>query len=298
MCAAAALKDFGRRSVLLFGSTGALGSAVADAFARANWRVIGCSTSGSSRKGKDTSRLQDLPGCSRAAVTPSPSHAFIEVKGLSTLSLREQGDEILKQLQPLLATGPLLHAIICCSGAFACSPVESAEFLSEAQHLVRANCYPSMLCAHVAATLFNSQQEKKELPSPLVVLTGAAAVSSKTPTPSMIAYGCSKAYVHHLVRSLAAVASAKAAGDTAERGERAGPFRVVGILPEMLDTPANRASMPDVSAEQRSKTWTEPKDIAEKLLRWADGVEEATNGGIYVVRTREGQTQFVRRCDE
>lgn len=203
-------------------------------------------------------------------------------------------------LQPLLASGPVLHAVICCSGAFACSPVESPEFLSEAQHLVQANCYPSMLCAHVAAALFTSRnREEQQLPPPLVVLTGAAAVTDNKTTPSMIAYGSSKAYVHHLVRSLAAVASAKAGRDAAERDdESALPFRAVGILPEMLDTPANRESMPDVTAEQRRKTWTEPRDVAEKLLRWARGEEKATNGGLYVIRTREGLTEFVGRRED
>lgn len=99
MCAAAALKDLGRRSVLLFGSTGALGSAVSEAFASANWRVIGCSTSGFSRRRKDTLGLKDPAGCGRTTTTRSTSQAFIEVEGIPPLSLREQGEEILKQLQ-------------------------------------------------------------------------------------------------------------------------------------------------------------------------------------------------------
>ncbi|CBZ51669.1 Novel protein similar to quinoid dihydropteridine reductase (QDPR, zgc:112405), related [Neospora caninum Liverpool] len=290
-----------RKTVLLFGHSGALGGAVADAFAAARWRVIGCGP----RALPDAKKIAGT-GLFSNGEQPSPPHETIELKPSDFNSLQAQGEYLARELQPLLASGPPLHAAICCSGAFACSPVSSEAFLAETERLFQANCLPALLCAHTAAVLFRNRQDtpqtSQDTVPPLVVLTGAAAVSSHppAPTPGMIGYGCAKVFVHHLVRSLAATQVEKgflgAKGGADSPGEPQSPpidFRVVGILPTVLDTPANRDCMRDVPDEEKENSWTKVEEIAEKLVKWADGEEAVENGGLYVVRTEKGKTTFL-----
>ncbi|KAF4643871.1 6,7-dihydropteridine reductase [Toxoplasma gondii] len=303
-----------RKSILLFGHSGALGGAVAEAFAAARYRVIGCSPRARSKRFE--SGIFSVGGAS--------PHATIEIESDSR-SLQEQSEQLASKLQPLLADGPPLHGAICCSGAFAQSPVSSEDFLAEAESLIRANCFPSLLCAHTAAVIFRNRSKAKPtcqdaaLPSqdtalasqdtalssqdtlpPLVVLTGAGAVSATAPTPEMIGYGCSKVFVHHLVRSLAASAAKEesAARERSrlnaeeEKRERL-DFRVAGILPVTLDTPANRSCMHHVTDEEKMDSWTSVEVVAEQLVKWVEGEDPVENGGLYVVKTEKGKTHFL-----
>ncbi|EPT31081.1 6,7-dihydropteridine reductase [Toxoplasma gondii ME49] len=310
-----------RKSILLFGHSGALGGAVAEAFAAARYRVIGCSPRARSKRFE--SGIFSVGGAS--------PHATIEIESDSR-SLQEQSEQLASKLQPLLADGPPLHAAICCSGAFAQSPVSSEDFLAEAESLIRANCFPSLLCAHTAAVIFRNRSKARPtcqdaafasqdtaLPSqdtavgsqdtafasqdtlpPLVVLTGAGAVSATAPTPEMIGYGCSKVFVHHLVRSLAASAAKEesAARERSrlnaeeEKRERL-DFRVAGILPVTLDTPANRSCMHHVTDEEKKDSWTSVEVVAEQLVKWMEGEDPVENGGLYVVKTEKGKTHFL-----
>ncbi|KEP65391.1 UNVERIFIED_CONTAM: 6,7-dihydropteridine reductase [Hammondia hammondi] len=303
-----------RRTILLFGHTGALGGAVAEAFAAARYRVIGCSPHARSKRFE--SGIFSVGGAS--------PHATIEIKSESK-SLQEQGEQLASELEPLLAAGPPLHAAICCSGAFACSPVSSEDFLGEAESLIRANCFPALLCAHTAAVLFrrcsraNPSRQDTALASqdtalasqdtalasqdtlpPLVVLTGAGSVSATAPTPGMIGYGCSKAFVHHLVRSLAAsaaqdesVARERSHLNAEEHKQERLDFMVAGILPVTLDTPANRACMQHVTEEEKKNSWTSVEVVAEQLVKWVGGEDPIENGGLYVVKTEKGKTHFL-----
>lgn len=119
--------------------------------------------------------------------------------------------------------------------------------------------------AHAASTLLN--------PRGLVVLTGAAPVYSGG-TPGMLAYGCAKAAVHHMVRTLARSADLPAEA------------AVVGLLPVTIDTPANRAAMPTADFAQ----WTPPADIAQQLLRWSERAPAPVSGAFYAFRTAQAKT--------
>ena len=91
----------------------------------------------------------------------------------------------------------------------------------------------------------------------------------------MITYGLSKAATHHLVLSLAA--------------HLPGDASACAILPKTLDTPANRAAMPDAATDD----WTPPRAIAERIRGWADGSERRPRSGSLVsVITQQGTTQF------
>jgi len=85
----------------------------------------------------------------------------------------------------------------------------------------------------------------------LVVLTGALGAMDET--PDMISYGIAKAAVHHLVISYS---------DGLPNGAD-----ICAILPGVIDTPMNRAGMPEANTDE----WTPPDVIAEEVVRFEIG---------------------------
>lgn len=79
-------------------------------------------------------------------------------------------------------------------------------------------------------------------------------------------YGASKAAVHKLTESLAAEMSAK-------------DITVNAILPSILDTPTNRADMPDADFSQ----WVQPAAVAEVIVFLASPAARAINGALIPV---------------
>ena len=94
-------------------------------------------------------------------------------------------------------------------------------------------------------------------------MIGASAALS--PTPGMLGYGSAKSAAHHYLRSLGGPDARDAKDVTA-----------VGVLPLMLDTPANRAALDDNgggegdSEERRSKysKMVKPMHIANEIGEW------------------------------
>ena len=106
----------------------------------------------------------------------------------------------------------------------------------------------------------------------IVVLTGAAA-AFKDVTPGNLAYGLAKTAVHSLALNLST-------------GESLPPnITVSTILPEVIDTPANRESMPNADFS----TWCDPLAIAGLIKMWADGKNTPENGSFAVLKVVNGQ---------
>lgn len=111
----------------------------------------------------------------------------------------------------------------------------------------------------------------------LLSLTGAQA--SLSTTPGMIGYGFAKSAVHHLCKSLAADKSGISKSCT-----------VVSILPITLDTPMNRAAMPNAD----KSTWTPLSFVADLFLRWtSDKATRPQSGSLVQLHTASGSTQLV-----
>lgn len=82
----------------------------------------------------------------------------------------------------------------------------------------------------------------------------------------MGAYAASKAGVHRLTESLAA--------------ELVGtPATVNAVLPSIIDTPANRADMPDADTSQ----WVQPQAIADVILFLASSAARSVSGALIPV---------------
>lgn len=112
---------------------------------------------------------------------------------------------------------------------------------------------PSML-AHKAGRIIN--------------VGAASALHGKA---GMSAYTASKAAVMNLTESLAAELA-----DT--------PIRVNAILPTMIDTPTNRADMPDADFSQ----WVSPDDIAQVVCFLASDASRALHGALIPVAGAQG----------
>lgn len=111
--------------------------------------------------------------------------AFAEQK-LSEIA-RARGDKS-KKHSPL-------SVMIHCAGSWMGGGVES--LLTTVDPMLDINLKSAISTAHLAGKFLDDSG------AGLLMLTGAAAASNQTPTPSMLAYGMSKAATHQLATSLA-----------------------------------------------------------------------------------------------
>jgi NAD(P)-dependent dehydrogenase (short-subunit alcohol dehydrogenase family) len=81
-------------------------------------------------------------------------------------------------------------------------------------------------------------------------------------------YAASKAGVHRLTEALAS--------------EWKGKLTVNAVLPSIIDTPANRASMPKADFEK----WVKPEELAEVILFLASDAASAVTGALIPVNGR------------
>lgn len=102
-----------------------------------------------------------------------------------------------------------------------------------------------------------------------------AAWAAVEPFPGAAAYIVAKAGLLALIRVLALELSGSG-------------VTVNGVLPNTIDTPANRASMPTTDPS----TWTRPESIADTLLFFASDEAGQISGATIPVGTR-GSTKFV-----
>lgn len=84
----------------------------------------------------------------------------------------------------------------------------------------------------------------------------------------MGAYAASKVGVHKLTEALAA--------------EWKGTITVNAVLPSVIDTEANRASMPDADFTK----WVKPQELAEVILFLASDAASAVTGALIPVNGR------------
>ena len=98
-------------------------------------------------------------------------------------------------------------------------------------------------------------------------IISVGALSALQGKAAMSAYTASKAVVMNLTESLAA--------ELAETG-----VRVNAVLPSIIDTPANRAAMPDASVGQ----WVSPADMAQVICFLASAQSNALHGALMPLR--------------
>jgi dihydropteridine reductase len=159
------------KTVLVYGSRGALGRRAVASFAAKGWRVIGVATAATE-------------GAAASVTVPRTAPA------------KAQLETTVQQLKAMGAAH--LDAVVCTAGGWAGGAANSAELLDSYEQM-RAQCIePPLVCTSLFATMGAENS--------LLVLTGSAA--SLKPTPGMLTYGAAKAATHHIVRSAGADAAA------------------------------------------------------------------------------------------
>lgn len=177
---------------------------------------------------------------------------------------KENTAKVVKGLKDQNAT---LDAVICVAGGWLGGNVKDESIFDGVDKMFEFNVQSSIASAHIAA---NSLKE-----GGVVVLTGADAALG--PTPSMIAYGITKAATHHLIASLVPAGSGLPKDSS-----------VLGILPICLDTPTNRKSMPGANFDD----WTPLPVVAGLLLGWAEGKDRPKSGTLISIATKNKETRF------
>ena len=150
---------------------------------------------------------------------------------------------------------PSLWASIQCAGGFQMSPLtETSAQDFERMHAMNAlSCF---LCCREATRSIRSGGEGGRL-------VNVGAMPAIHPVGGMTAYAASKAAVVNITQSLAA--------ELAPEG-----ILVNGIIPSIMDTPANRAAMPDADHE----SWPRVEDIAEQILAFVSPANRVTRGTL------------------
>ncbi|KAJ2617031.1 letm1 and EF-hand domain-containing protein 1, mitochondrial [Coemansia sp. RSA 1365] len=185
----------------------------------------------------------------------------------SRQGLAEHGARITQDIGDLLG-GDKTDAVICVAGGWQGGNAASKNFLKNADLSIKQSVDTSLIAANIAARHLRQNG--------LLALTGAIP-ALEGGTPGMVGYGMAKAAVHHLVTSLAMPGSGIDGG------------RVVGILPQTLDTPANRSAMPSADFS----LWTPLPEVANVLHQWASDQTSCESGRLYKVITKDSVTSII-----
>jgi len=216
------------RSVLITGGTGALGGAVVAAFVAAGGRVT---VSWVSERERDALR---------AALGPAGKAVQMAQADVT------DPDSVARLCATAAGPSGRLDALVQLVGGFAFAPVDETD-PGTWHKMLALNATSTFLCVREAVKLMKPQGRGR-------IVTVAAVPAVNRGAASMSAYAASKAAVLNLTQSL----SKELVGHG---------ITVNAIVPTTIDTPANRAAMPDAD----TSTWLAPAAMAEVILWLAGG---------------------------
>jgi NAD(P)-dependent dehydrogenase (short-subunit alcohol dehydrogenase family) len=223
------MTGFSGRTVLVTGSSGALGSGLATAFRQAGADVI---------------------GVDRAA--PS-DRAVVDGVQYETADLADDAD-----IASLFDRISIPWAVVSTVGGFAPQTSLAELDLAQLEQQLTLNLTTAAVVTKHALRVMQPAGEGR-----IVLTSSKAATATKT---NGFAYSVSKLGVLHLVRM--------AAEEVAGTG-----ITVNGIVPSIIDTPANRAAMPNSDHD----SWPKIPDIAQAYVFLASPGSKAVNGATLPV---------------
>jgi NAD(P)-dependent dehydrogenase (short-subunit alcohol dehydrogenase family) len=162
---------------------------------------------------------------------------------------------------------PPLWASIHLAGGFAMAPIgemSAADFMAQ----FGMNALSCFLCSAAAVAAFRRRPEPGPGGAPGGRIVNVAARPALEPRlgAGMIAYTASKSAVAALTQALAQ--------ETTDE-----QIWVNAVAPSVLDTPANRAAMPDAD----HRRWVSPVDLAEIVAFLASPANRVTRGAVIPV---------------
>lgn len=235
------------RTVLVTGGTGALGLGVVRVFLAGGATVH---TSWISEREADALR---------AAL--GPAHAPPGRLHLHEADVTEPA-AVEALVADVVAASGRLDVLAHLVGGFAYAPVTETDPATW-QKMIALNATSTFLCARAAAGAMKRQRWGR-----IIAVTAVPAVERGA--ARMSAYAASKAAVKNLVETLAS----ELAGDG---------ITVNAIAPTIIDTPANRAAMPDAD----TSTWLAP-DAIGAVLEWLAGDDAGIVTGTTLMLARSG----------
>ncbi len=275
------------KTALVLGSSGCLGSTLVGTlsrtFGKGGISIIGSDCVQPPDSQMEADQLDAFLPLPHPSTDPSLGKMTTELLlGLKELDGLSRGDSDSDE-----GGGLKLDTIICASGGWEGDPptvnvddldnptddmeerimiADAKEHGDTVERMMRMNLYPVLAAGRAMDRYMASQG--------LFVAIGAAAALA--PTPSMYAYGASKAAVHHYVQTLGASSGPKnGVGHKALRQKASVALRrdreylddltALAVLPSMIDTPNNRRfAEPDADFD----TWTKPEAIAREIGAW------------------------------
>jgi len=162
---------------------------------------------------------------------------------------------------------PPLWASVHLAGGFAMAPIaemSAVDFMAQ----FRMNALSCFLCSAAAIAAFRARREPGPGGTPGGRIVNVAARPALEPRlgAGMIAYTASKSAVAALTQALAQ--------ETTDE-----QIWVNAVAPSVLDTPANRAAMPDADYRR----WVAPADLAEIVTFLASPANRVTRGAVIPV---------------
>lgn len=153
-------------------------------------------------------------------------------------------------------TLPALWASVHLAGGFAAAPLLETRRADLAQQL-DLNLVTAFLCCREAVRRMHRSGGR---------IVNVGSMAGIDPGRGRIAYAVSKAAVGMLTRAVAAEAGAQG-------------ILVNAVLPSTIDTPANRAAMPQADHDR----WPKPRDIARTIVWLASPGNTLTTGTLLPV---------------
>jgi NAD(P)-dependent dehydrogenase (short-subunit alcohol dehydrogenase family) len=156
-------------------------------------------------------------------------------------------------------------ASIHIAGGFAFGEIESvkkADFVS----LMQTNVLTTFLCCREAVKLFDGKSKNAVTPGGRIVNVAARPALEPRTGAKMVAYTAAKSAVAGLTQALAE--------EVVARG-----ILVNAVLPSIMDTPANRASMPSADYSK----WPKVDQVAATIGFLASPENTVTRGGLIPV---------------
>jgi NAD(P)-dependent dehydrogenase (short-subunit alcohol dehydrogenase family) len=224
------------RSVVVTGGFGALGSAVAAAFAAAGHRVA---------------RIDFAPAASTA------ESRYLDIGGVDLTDAAAAAAAVAQVKDAFSGIDMLVNI----AGGFTWETVGDGA-IDTWQRMYAMNVATAITMIKSALPVLLAAEGAR-----IVNIGAGAAIKADV---GMGAYAASKSGVHRLTESLAAELAGK-------------DITINAILPSIIDTPTNRADMPDADFS----SWVQPAAIADVLLFLASPASRAITGALIPV-TRGG----------
>jgi NAD(P)-dependent dehydrogenase (short-subunit alcohol dehydrogenase family) len=235
--------DFAGSNVVVTGGTGALGRA-----------VIG--------KLRAASAVCHVPNLVAAELEDFPHASDPGVHVTAGVDLADEAT-VHRFYQAL----PPLWASIHLAGGFAMAPIgetSAMEFMAQ----FRLNALSCFLCSAAAVAAFRARQQPGPggLRGGRIVNVAARPALEPRLGAGMVAYAASKSAVAALTQALAQ--------ETTDE-----EIWINAVAPSVLDTPANRAAMPDADPRR----WVAPADLAEIIVFLVSPANRVTRGAVIPV---------------